>query len=1453
MGGMVVAQPPPELLEERHLLSQRLACERTTQSVSVGFTPSRSSLVLAPRATWACGRYSIPFSRSRPAPQLVWRADGKNVRDGAGLGSPAFVLPERFHLPDPLGPFTELVLAHAKVLEPALRAFENATKGADTAGRARTAAKLGARVQSVTAVLVSECVTRGLFEPELMEIAPGQPFRLCLISRLAEWAGDPDAAFPLRLEHGLHLGSEKPIDDSGLWPLKGSEEDPFRSWHPDYKLWEANYRSFEENREEAIRKLQVDVDQGFARGGFSWEEMCAQVLEPGEVPPPRPDSSGSRGVRGSPPATVPGFAAARLGAVPQGDSVRLVVDGTVGGVNAACSLPETMQTPGLLEVLAGMAPGLPTWKALKVDIKSAFKRIRLVKSDWRRALFSVEGEWFFYVTLPFGMRASAYWWVRFYAILHRVLHWVLIKFPHGGLVYIDDSLWLFEEDSHARLSALVLLVLSLCGAPLAWEKTQSGSVVDWVGFEVNFAARSVAVGPSKVAKLQDLFRHILEVKSLRLPRFLSGLGTMCWAAAACPLSRVLLAPLFRIAHSPEVQSSSVVRDLRTVRLSVALWLEVATHAVAPRQFLPVANVVLRTDAMADSCVAWIAGWFQEPGQDEIAWFSCQVPIAIFPKAKETPSRLISALEMLAMAVAVNIWGGKVKGALALPMETDSRVSFLSVEGGSAHSPNMVFALQELAHAAISHEVDVRPRHIPGVTNVLADGLSRRFSWIWNVVSPANQVAISFSEMCPLALKWARGGDFDPFTGQCVGQAKKPGPAQWQGFFDRSLPPGFAVIPAEWEAVLSWLCVGTAQDVRDLRASGVFQVDACVDAWPADHALAQVRARELFRVLCSAPLPLEVGSPTAGLPSGTPTAAQAAPVGGRPLVVRPKEVRTTVPAVAMAPGPPPSLGGPQVAGGSSRPLKSAKIASWACGTRDESGTGTRHTEKGKKALQVVSSTAEMASALGAFQVAFFADATWSSHASEVKLFEKICAAHRPPLVPFPLSVVTLEMFLAVLRAAGYKAPDQYLSALVRHHKLAFPSETAVLVEIGYRRSMWTRAGKRDKGDPHRMEPVDLLMMQAMRRHLFSPSDVFAFALFAVEWFFLLRSAEALAIAPSHVSFVREGCVPPVKAVLAKSAGILFFSADEVARTVFHPSHGHRFRARLLIPKDKTNQVGRTVVRMLDCVCEAARFPCGQHMEMPAFCPVHSLAWLCCVHGHRGATPDSARGEKQAFGGGAGGGAWSPGPYCERLRLLLQRAGVATVELVAGVIVQLFGTHSLRRGGAQALARAGWSLDAIKFFGRWLSDVVELYLLEAPFAAKGHLLARSMVGKIPPVGVGQDVEGKSPPAVCRAQLGVGSGLRVFLPPTVLPWQDVGTVALEEGQWIVVRLLALGNGLQRAASAQAWFLRHDTVTEWHETIPAGAWELAPLSAGQALPGQGRPRQSLIVFPTEVEWHAW
>ena len=79
------------------------------------------------------------------------------------------------------------------------------------------------------------------------------------------------------------------------------------------------------------------------------------------------------------------------------------------------------------------------------------------------------------------------------------------------------------------------------------------------------------------------------------------------------------------------------------------------------------------------------------------------------------------------------------------------------------------------------------------------------------------------------------------------------------------------------------------------------------------------------------------------------------------------------------------------------------------------------------------------------------------------------------------------------------------------------------------------------------------------------------------------------------------------------------------------------------------------------------------------------------------------------------------YMRTLDNLLLRAGFSPHLLIKrGGFTKhkrRFGSHSARRGGAQALARAGVRIDLIKLWGRWKSNAVDRYLEEAALEGRG----------------------------------------------------------------------------------------------------------------------------------------
>ena len=94
------------------------------------------------------------------------------------------------------------------------------------------------------------------------EVAPGQPFRLRLMGRLLEEAGDPDAEFLRQAEEGLPLGILEKLprtralfERQTRWAL---EDDP----SVEAELYRSNYPSAEEHEEHLRGHLEKEVEEG---------------------------------------------------------------------------------------------------------------------------------------------------------------------------------------------------------------------------------------------------------------------------------------------------------------------------------------------------------------------------------------------------------------------------------------------------------------------------------------------------------------------------------------------------------------------------------------------------------------------------------------------------------------------------------------------------------------------------------------------------------------------------------------------------------------------------------------------------------------------------------------------------------------------------------------------------------------------------------------------------------------------------------------------------------------------------------------------------------------------------------------------------------------------------------------------------------------------------------------
>jgi hypothetical protein len=146
----------------------------------------------------------------------------------------------------------------------------------------------------------------------------------------------------------------------------------------------------------------------------------------------------------------------------------------------------------------------------------------------------------------------------------------------------------------------------------------------------------------------------------------------------------------------------------------------------------------------------------------------------------------------------------------------------------------------------------------------------------------------------------------------------------------------------------------------------------------------------------------------------------------------------------------------------------------------------------------------------------------------------------------------------------------------------------------------------------------------------------------------------------------------------------------------------------ISMSKTNPEQRDVWRSSNCVCE--RNP--------------DLQGVCCFHrmAKRLENRGAAKGERVLYLGDDPTKVVPKNKFMEEIRKDLAKVGVQTQDADG---TERFGTHGIRRGTAQAMARAGWAEVTIQKFLRWESAMVALYVAEAPLALSREV-ARTLFG-------------------------------------------------------------------------------------------------------------------------------
>ena len=564
---------------------------------------------------------------------------------------------------------------------------------------------------------------------------PGESVWADLVEAYCIAAEDPEQDLATWLREGAPTGLLHALEASGIFPAVDprAKLENLESLTPDLAGWE-NYKSIEEAEEDVWQLLQEHLDLGFIEVFNTIEDAEAALGAPlvpsklGLVTKLRADGS---------------------------KKLRIVWDFRASHHNDAVRVGERIVLPRLEDVLDDVRH-LAAWREpgdelimLVLDIKDAFHHLPLKAEERRFHVALLGGRVVSYKRLVFGSKSSPTLWGRAAAWTGRSTAAVVDPTRARMELYVDDPLLTARGPRRVAVqeAEVASLWLQVIGYPLAWKKAAAGPAVEWIGAHIAISLDEdmvhVAIQEKKRVELLELLEHHLQQPTMSRRDLRSLAGKINFFAGLVVYLRGLLAWIWIAlsrAGADDTAGSTICRPrggrtlsrdrVHTRRVKAPLrcvkaFLEGGTGPVrrsVPLGPLPPAQASVTTDASP-----WGIGGVLHVAGEPVAWFAVQMlpgDAALFGSS-EGEDVGISSAEALALLVAVRTWSAQ--GFHIFEVRSDSAVGLASVCKLKTKSRQILRVVLEATVDLAQGLYDIRTAwHVPGITNLEADALSRQW-------------------------------------------------------------------------------------------------------------------------------------------------------------------------------------------------------------------------------------------------------------------------------------------------------------------------------------------------------------------------------------------------------------------------------------------------------------------------------------------------------------------------------------------------------------------------------------------------------------------------------------------------------------------------------------------------------------------------------------------------------
>lgn len=366
-----------------------------------------------------------------------------------------------------------------------------------------------------------------------------------------------------------------------------------------------------------------------------------------------------------------------------------------------------------ISILQSLGPG--SFMA-KTDLKSAFRLIPIHPDHWHLLGIYWQSQYYIDLYLPFGLRSAPFLFNR----LSDALEWVLKNNYHvKNVIHILDDFFIAEPSRMQCLSSfstLLRLFMSV-NAPVVASKTLGPSqVLEFMGIELDSTRMEARLPEDKLLRTRELLNSFAERRSVRLLELQSLIGTLQFACKAVVPGRTFLQRMIDLTRGVRNRfhhirlNKEFFKDLNMWKAFLAGWN--GRSFFLDSTITPSPDMDLYTDA---SGTIGFGGYFKGK------WFQGRWP----PHMQLNKDRGISIewQELFPIIVACAIWFPYFSGK-RIQFWCDNQSVVAILNSGRSKAPRIMDLLRFLVLLSMKHNFFVRARHVPGVSNEIADALSR---------------------------------------------------------------------------------------------------------------------------------------------------------------------------------------------------------------------------------------------------------------------------------------------------------------------------------------------------------------------------------------------------------------------------------------------------------------------------------------------------------------------------------------------------------------------------------------------------------------------------------------------------------------------------------------------------------------------------------------------------------